>query len=242
MRILVLRFDAPLMSFGSVRIDHLNRTDRFPYRAMLTGLLANALGLEHSDVEVLESLQRRLRYAARLDQSGEPLIDYQTVDLSQPSMDDRMAWTMRGKLESGGAGTLIRYRHYLAGALVTVVLTLTSEAEEPTLAAVEHALRFPARPLFLGRKCCIPSAPIFLRATDASSLKEAIAEEPFAEGALNASFGDRHVPAIWPAEEGGDSEQTVKTVRFEDRDWANAGHVGRRFYLEGLVAPPEVSP
>ena len=43
MRALVLRFDAPLMSFGGVMVDQHGVIDRFPGTAMLTGLLANAL-------------------------------------------------------------------------------------------------------------------------------------------------------------------------------------------------------
>jgi CRISPR-associated Cas5-like protein len=37
MDILLLRFDAPLMSFGGVMVDQHGPTDRFPGLAMLTG-------------------------------------------------------------------------------------------------------------------------------------------------------------------------------------------------------------
>jgi CRISPR-associated Cas5-like protein len=41
MDLVLLRFDAPLMSFGAVVVDQHNRTDPLPYRAMLAGLVAN---------------------------------------------------------------------------------------------------------------------------------------------------------------------------------------------------------
>ncbi|WP_324669367.1 type I-E CRISPR-associated protein Cas5/CasD [Geochorda subterranea] len=44
MRALVMRFDAPLVSFGSVLVDQHGFIDLFPGTSMLTGLVANALG------------------------------------------------------------------------------------------------------------------------------------------------------------------------------------------------------
>src|SRR5262245_33415168 len=117
MESVILRFDAPLMSFGSVVVDQFNNTDLYPYRSMLVGLLANALGLYRDQVEEHERLQRDLRYAARRDRAGTVLVDYQTVDLGQHGpMNDDLAWTHHGRLEQrkGGTaaeGTHIRYRH-----------------------------------------------------------------------------------------------------------------------------------
>ena len=53
----VLRFDAPWMSFGGVVVDHHGFTERFPGRSLLTGLVANAIGLDHSDTDALQDLQ-----------------------------------------------------------------------------------------------------------------------------------------------------------------------------------------
>src|SRR5437762_157802 len=115
--LLLLRFDAPLLSFGGVAVDNQGVTRRFPGRAMLTGLVANALGYTHGQSERLQSLQERLRYAARCDRPGQTFVDYQTVDLSQPFLEQ--GWTTRGTAEGreGGSarkGTHIRYRHYIA--------------------------------------------------------------------------------------------------------------------------------
>lgn len=246
MKVLFLRFDAPLMSFGSVVVDQHNRTDAFPYRAMLTGLIANALGLTRQDEEAQARLQARIRYAARRDRRGTTLVDYQTVDFSQPYMDSSLGWTTRGRLEErkgGGAsdGTHIRYRHYLADAIVTVALTLDPEGEEPTLAEVRAALASPARPLFLGRKTCVPSGPVLVGEGEVASLRQALELVPRV-GPVRAGGKPRSdegaLAAIWHESEGRDDEERTRLFpRVEDRDMANAIHVGRRIYVEGTVNP-----
>jgi CRISPR system Cascade subunit CasD len=246
MDVVLLRFDAPLMSFGSVVVDHHNRTDPLPYRAMLAGLLANALGLTRQDEAELGALQARVRYAARRDRVGSALVDYQTVDFDPAGpMAAGLGWTTRGVLEERKGGearehTHIRYRHYLADAIVTVALTLAPPADEPSLRAVSGALRAPARPLFLGRKCCIPSEPVWLGETEAASLRAALEATPRVGGLRP---GDRPradvdtLRAVWPQAEGGDDDETRLWSRVEDRDPANAIHVGRRIYVDGLVNP-----
>lgn len=250
MEALLLRFDAPLMSFGGVVIDQHNRTDTLPYRAMLTGLIANALGLTRHDEDALGSLQARIRYAARRDRKGTTIVDFQTVDFSQSHMASSLGWTTRGKLEErkgGGAsdGTHIRYRHYLADAIITVALTLDSPDDEPSLSAISQALKEPARPLFLGRKACIPSGPIWLGKVEAASLREAIEKAPRI-GALREGGEARgdggELQAIWHESEGRESEDKTRLFpRVEDRDMRNAIHVGRRMYVEGRVNPPPLS-
>lgn len=245
MRALLLRLDAPLMSFGGVRVDHHNRTEELPIRSMLCGLIANALGMDRRDEDEHEALQRRIRYAARRDRAGAALTDYQTVDLGSPAMSSALGWTTRGVLEGrkGGeaaGGTHIRLRHYLADAIVTVAVTLEPEDEVPTLEEIEQALRRPARPIFLGRRCCIPSTPLVIGSSEFASLREALERVPRAPGAGRADAGQ--LPAIWPLDDGEEANTTRRVARTEDRDWRNAVHVGRRFYVEGLVNPPAESP
>lgn len=242
MDVLLLRFDAPLMSFGSVLIDQHNKTDTLPYRAMLTGLLANALGYTRLEEEKLAALQARLRFSARRDRRGSLLVDYQTVDFdpSGPMASD-LGWTTRGQLEErkGGEasdGTHIRHRHYLADAVVTVALTLVPAEETPTLRALGEALRAPARPLFIGRKCCLPSVPIWLGEVAAPSLRAAVEMAPRSDRADPGPM-----EAIWPPSEGEEGDTTRLWGRVEDRDPVNDIHVGRRFYVHGAVNPPALT-
>jgi CRISPR system Cascade subunit CasD len=231
--ILLLRLEAPLMSFGGVVIDYRGVTRTFPGRAMLTGLLANAIGYEHREFARLDALQFRLAYAARADRPGDLITDFQTVDLSQPFLSQ--GWTTRGTpqgREGGSAskGTHIRLRQFLADAVITIALTLNPPGDDPLLAALESALREPARPLYIGRKPCIPSLPVLFDAGEASSLLEALEHTPLSPRAVK----DAPTRAWWPAGDGERPGSRLIPIT-DERDWANQIHVGRRWIYEGVI-------
>ncbi len=233
--VLILRFDAPLMSFGGVQVDQRGVIREFPAQSMITGLLANALGYEHRDWPRLERLQERIRYAARRDRAGRRIMDFQTVDLGQDFL--LRGWTTRGAPESRGGGparegTHIRQRHYLADALYTVAVALEPAAEEPTVGTVESALNEPERPLFLGRKGCLPAAPLVIARVSSATVLEALAVAP---RATDRGDGGDAVLAWWPSDDA-DTELGSRLVPVTDeRDWANQIHVGRRFVREGRL-------
>lgn len=233
---LVLRLDAPLMSFGGVLIDQINPTDRFPGRSLVTGLLGNALGWDHRDRHQLEALQGRLRVAARWDAEPTHLIDYHTVDLGQDFLRDT-GWTTRGYREdrkgASNTATHQRYRHFWANGCATVALGLCGD-EAPTLKQLESALRAPARPLFIGRKTCLPSAPLVLGLRQARSVRAALACEPLAEIGLRRR-PDR-IEACWPVEDGAGREEREV---YDLRDWHNNLHAGAERYAVGFL---EVGP
>lgn len=238
---IVLRLDAPLMSFGAVRVDARGPTLEFPPVSLLAGLLGNALGYERRAPEALDRLQRRMRYAARCDRPGVRLTDFQTVDITLPGMVQ--GWTTRGAPEGRGGGSEtrsnlhIRTRDYWADAVYTVALALDPADEQPDLGALERALREPERPLFIGRKACVPSSPLVVGRTSAGSLAEALAQVPRPPGRGPA----RGPLRAWLPED----EQPVAASRaiavVDQRDWANDIVVGRRIVLETTVCPPEVT-
>ena len=241
MEVLLLRFDAPLMSFGDVIVDQHNVTDRFPRLSLLTGLFANALDYRHGDVEALEALQARIEFAVRWDVEPTALVDYHTVDLGQPKMAGA-GWTTRGvpeHREGGDAkfGTHQRYRHYWANGVMTVAATLLG-TETPTVETLAAALREPARPLFLGRKTCLPAAPLLrgvMKAADVlAALRATPAETDPVRGIATA------LSACWPAHLGLDLPGRVVAV-YDRRDWRNQIHTGRRLRREGLLLIGEVT-
>lgn len=239
MDILLLRLEAPLMSFGAPIVDRHGVIQPYPALSMMAGMLGNALGIDHSEPERLQRLQERLRYAVRRDRRGQQLRDYQTVDLSKPYMDDDRAWTTRDTLEkrkggSASSGTHIRLRDYYADACYTVALALDPAHEKPTLDDCARALQHPARPLFIGRKTCLPAGQLFLDQTTADSLVDALLRAPRAGVARSAKHR-----AWWPTTpdaprptEDGVSEDTRYPVT-DQRDWKNQIHVGERWLAEG---------
>ena len=153
MEALLIRFDAPLMSFGGPMVDQIGAIQEHPGLSQLTGLLANALGHDHRDWALTERLQRRLVYAVRCDRQGMRILDFHTVDLGQEHLVDT-GWTTRGRPEHRGGGqaargTHIRYRDFWADRVCTLALTLREPGIDPTLDRVEEGLRSPERPLFL---------------------------------------------------------------------------------------------
>jgi CRISPR system Cascade subunit CasD len=239
MEILLLRFDAPLMSFGGVMVDQHGPTDRFPGLAMLTGILANALGYRHGDFDYLQTLQERIRFAARWDLEPEHVIDYHTVDLGQERMR-HPGWTTRGESEhrAGGPdakfGTHQRFRHYWANGVMTLALTLVGD-ESPTLDGMEQALRYPARPLFLGRKSCLPATPLLLDRTQAGDVLDALCRCPLHSRA--ADTNQETLEACWPADIPGGLHDRIVS-RYDQREWRNQIHAGRRDHHEGRIGRP----
>lgn len=242
--VLLLRFDAPMMSFGTTAVDNLGRTGPFPGRSLLTGLLGNALGYDHRDAELLTALQRRLRHAVRRDCGGEVRKDYQTVDLGQPFLLDEVAWTTRGKLDKrGGAsneGTHLRHRDYVVDSVFTIALTLVPADDDPGVAVLEAALRRPARPLFLGRKCCLPAAPILLGRSQAPSVRAAV----IAAASVRHRQVDEPMRIWWPLGDDPPHEHGSHRIEHTDeRDWANQIHVGNYPMCEAsLPRSREVQP
>lgn len=238
MDVLLLRFNAPLMSFGAPIVDRHGVIQPYPALSMITGLLGNALGLDHTDFDRLQRLQDRIVYASRQDRRGQQIRDYQTVDLSQEFMRNERAWTTWGELESrkGGtasSGTHERLRDYWADSIHTVALTLQPEDESPTLVDLERALKYPERPLFVGRKCCLPAASIFVGRTQADDLVRTLQETPLANGS-----DDRQRYRMWwpsnPKED--ETPADIRQPVTDHRDWANQIHVGERWIAEGELA------
>lgn len=236
-----LRFDAPLLSFGAPLVDNYGVIQEHPSLAQVCGLLANALGYDHSEPVQTEALQDRLRFATRCDRRGEKLPDFQTVALGQDHLVDT-GWTTRGTPQerAGGSakdGTHIRYREYWADSVYTLALTLSPAEEAPTLDALAAALTEPARPLFLGRKPCLPAAPLLLGRCEAPSLLDALAAAPRLP-AKRRLRDDARLPAWWPAEEPATGQSRVLTVS-DARDWRNQIHAGRRLLRYGHITPTE---
>lgn len=230
---LLLRLEAPLMAFGGPMVDYIGRTRNFPGQAQIAGMLANALGYNHQDSDALEQLQARLRFASVLLRPGEAIRDYHTVDLGQRHLSGT-GWTTRGAVEErGGAssdGTHIRHRWYLADALVLVALALMDG--DPGVADLEVALEYPARPLFIGRKTCLPTAPILL----GPPVTAATAREALSQGVLRLPRPDPDVRAkdgamieIDARLSDPDMPNRAEEQRLVDiRDWRNQMHTGGR--------------
>lgn len=240
---LLMRIDAPLLSFGGLRVDQEGVTMDFPGLSLVTGLLGNALGYSHADAPALQALQERIRFGVRRDRLPKRLVDFHTVALGQEQFLGT-GWTTRGVREGRGggssAGTHIRNQHFLADGVFTLALELVGEGS-PNLDDLKRALETPERPLFFGRKTCLPASPILLGVIDAPSLLAALRKAPRLEGSRAAGAPTR-VSAWWPEEAEGEPTQGARLLAVGDqRDWRNQVHTGIRYMRHGEITLEEAA-
>ena len=236
MRHLILNLEAPLMAFGGETIDNYGVVRRFPSVSMLTGLLANALGWRRIERERHQRLQDRLVFAARIDREPAGGVRMQDFQTAQIGAADR-GWTTRGRPEgrAGGAATYLapnlRYRDYWADMRVTVALRLQPEQEAPTLDDLASALESPTRPLFIGRKPCLPSDQLFAGFKEADTALAALVETP-----VETSEVAHDVRLLWPEGDGIAGVEANRTYMLTDqRNWTSGLHGGGRTVCEGAV-------
>jgi len=247
----ILRFEAPLLAFGAEMIDARGPIRPFPAASMLTGLIANALGWRRWEAERHQRLQARLVFASVVDEDARPLRDFQTAQLD----GNDIGWTTRGTVEKRDGGALtyksphIRYRDYWADACVSVALRLDPPEEngQPGLDAVAQALDRPARPLFIGRKPCLPAAPIFAGFVEAADALDALLRW-LARGDEDALSNGRRrdwriaLPGPAAAEAGERLVRPEEIWLTDERDWRSGVHAGSRRVLVGRCAYPDTPP
>ena len=215
-----LRFVGPMASFGGESVDARGVIRDFPALSMMTGLLANALGWTRAMADEHQGLQDRLVFGVLWEDDGtlRRMTDYQTAALRK---DDR-AWTTRGSVFSrdGGPktydGSHQRYRDYHADLRMSVVARLEPEADDPTLDQLAEALGRPARPLFIGRKCCLPASPVFSGFVEAGDVCAAL---------------EKCTPEDSPSDTVTDGVRDVT----DERNWRTGLHGGSRRICEGRI-------
>ena len=230
---LIMNLESPMMAFGSEIIDHHGFIRKFPSSSMLTGMLGNALGWHRWESRKHQLLQDNLIFAARVDrESCYNLQDFQSVKLGK----DDTHWTTSGipETRAGSSATFdsphLRFRDYHMDARVTIALRMTSHNDLPSLGMLADALEKPKRPLFIGRKPCIPSTSIFVGFIDGSTALTALCAWP--------AEIPGPVEAFWPDNEGMDDAMPEhRYIVTDQRQWASRLHGGGRIVCEGRVSP-----
>ena len=169
--LIILRLEGPFQSWG----DHSKWDDRdsgmFPTKSGIVGLIACAMGLRRGDAALVD-LSKNIRIAVRADRAGTYALDYQTVQ-GRP----RLATAENG-LRAADMSNIVSPRWYLEDASFLVAV----EAPERLIGPIEAALKAPKWPIYLGRKSCVPSRPVFERTTEEySSLMDALERYPLAQ-------------------------------------------------------------
>jgi CRISPR system Cascade subunit CasD len=195
MNTLFLRLEGPLQSWG-IRSRWVERdTTAAPTKSGVLGLLGCALGLRRDDT-YLRTLSDVFRMGVRVDSAGTILRDYHTTGggsfggnvHSGGSLfhDDPYAGgvlspeVVKGRIKVKVNATTkepetdVSERHYLADASFLVAL----QGDTATVAHCAGALQSPAWPYYLGRKSCVPAAPVFAGMGQYDDLVAALVAQP----------------------------------------------------------------
>ncbi|MGC8880508.1 MAG: type I-E CRISPR-associated protein Cas5/CasD, partial [Anaerolineae bacterium] len=165
---LFLRLEGPLQPWGERARWRVRDTAPEPTKSGVVGLLACALGLQ-ADADI-QALTRQVRVGVRCDLPGELVRDYHTVVGGVLSAEGKIKRTpSTGKIE-----TVVSERYYLADASFLVAVQAPPELIERLAEAVQH----PHWPIYLGRKSCVPTQPVFAGTGDYPTLLDALQAAP----------------------------------------------------------------
>lgn len=141
--VLLLRLEGPLQAWGTRARWDVRDTGSEPTKSGIVGLLGCAMGYRMGDMRLEKELDAGLRFGVRIENPGLIMEDFQTIDILQ----------------------LISPRYYLEDAAFLVGLE-ENEMHTGLLNRCADKLNDPTWPIFLGRKSCIPTRPVFEALTD----------------------------------------------------------------------------
>ncbi|MGD9854547.1 MAG: type I-E CRISPR-associated protein Cas5/CasD [Planctomycetaceae bacterium] len=146
-----LRLEGPLQSWGDTSKFVIRRSMEAPTKSGLLGMICCAMGVSRQAAREMLPKLNTLTMGVRIDRPGMRWWDYHTVGAGIGMT------TAAGQVKTGAKGTLITRREYLADAGFLVAL----QGDAALITQVADALRSPKWTLYLGRKSCPPSLPVF---------------------------------------------------------------------------------
>jgi CRISPR system Cascade subunit CasD len=170
---LFLRLEAPLQSWGERAQWSERDTAPEPTKSGIVGLLVCALGWD-DDVRIRE-LSQSIRIGVRCDYISSPamLVDYHTVGGGYTS-PQLLTGEGKPKFSKGAPHTEPTKRYYLSDASFLVAVQATPDR----IAQLSQAVQSPVWPVFLGRKSCVPTRPIYDDVGDYIDVEQSLRKHP----------------------------------------------------------------
>lgn len=170
---LFLRLSGLMQSWGTSSRFQLRRTDAYPSKSGVLGLLLCAKGVRRGDSEVELKALTPLHMGVRVDRIGTLDWDYHTAGAK---IGIRKAeGGVKETASTHKPETMLSRRQYLYDASFLVAL----QGDSDTVERYARHLQNPVWPMFLGRKCCVPSEPVFAGAGYFKNLTDALASVPW---------------------------------------------------------------
>ena len=172
---LLIRLAGPVQSWGTDSRLQLRRTDPVPSKSAVIGLILCAMGKKRREAAAMAQELSSLRMGVRVDRAGRTDWDYHTVGAGYGirQAEGGIKYTASTKEPE----TLLSRRQYLWDASFLVAL----QGNEQLIGEVANAFLEPVWPIFLGRKCCIPSEPVFAGTANHPDLPLALASIPLVD-------------------------------------------------------------
>ena len=159
MATLLLRFAAPMQSWGADSRFDIRRTNREPTKSAAIGLVAAAMG-RRRDESVADLAG--MKFGVRIDREGTLLRDF------------HIARKMKKNKPEEVEASYVTHRYYLCD---SVFLVGFESNDTSFLEQIEDAVKCPTFPLFLGRRSCPPEGRVCLGIRE-QPLENALREEP----------------------------------------------------------------
>ena len=176
MQFLVFQLQANLAAWGDVAVGEFRGTRDQPGASALVGLLGAALGTPRDDEAAHAALRDGYHFAVGVVATGQLLRDYHTAQVpGRTTLKGRPHHTRRDEanLPRHELNTILSMRDYRQNAAWLVAVQALPDAPH-SLDTLAAALREPRFVLYLGRKCCPPTAPVAPRVMQTDSAHAAL--------------------------------------------------------------------
>lgn len=169
---LFLRLAGPMQSWGTGSRLQIRRSDRYPGKSGVIGLLLCAMGVDRDAAPAALAPLVALEMGVRIDRAGVLDWDYHTagagIGIRKASGGVKLTASTKEP------ETQLSRRQYLLDASFLVALL----GEQRVIERAAGALMDPVWPVFLGRKCCVPSEPVLAGVGQHPDMKSALEALP----------------------------------------------------------------
>jgi CRISPR system Cascade subunit CasD len=159
MKTLILKTEG-MSAYGLQTFDVHRKVNHFPTRSAILGMLGSAMGITRDRFSELHQLSSQLKIAVQVNNCGEKMVDYHTVQNFR---------SPQGNIQKGTKPT---YREYWCDSEHTFAIT----GDETLITSLLDKIKAPEFTVFQGRKSCPLTRPLFesciVHDNPANALKE----------------------------------------------------------------------
>ncbi|MBD3949622.1 type I-E CRISPR-associated protein Cas5/CasD [Tuanshanicoccus lijuaniae] len=222
MKTIILKLSGPMQSYGTDSHFETRKTDFYPSKSAIVGLLGACMGLRRSDEKISEL--NDLNFAVRVDQPGKLLKDYHTAQSNKKN----------GEFER----TYVTNRYYLEDAIFIVAL---GSEDEKLIETLSTALQNPYFQPYLGRRSLPINADYFWGVKD-QEIIAAIKSIPWQAVDNYKKNGTRKIPIYCDSNLIESNRKTLRKDRVLSFDQKNRRFTFRyESFFEIEISDPEAT-